>query len=125
MSFLDDRIKSVVIGADYLGVELQDGRALRLPLSLYPTLAEATNKQRSRWALCGAGTGIHWPLLNYDLSVAGLLRSEPEAPGIRRAKKTVRYPAHKTGKAAVLSEDRAVAANVSSRRKSRTDEPAA
>jgi hypothetical protein len=125
MSFLDDRIKSVVIGADHLGVELQDGRALRLPLSLYPTLAEATHQQRSRWALCGAGTGIHWPLLNYDLSVAGLLRSEPEAPGIRRAASRSKPPAHQTSKAAMLSDGAAVAGKVSSRWRSRTDEPAA
>src|SRR6266850_2212779 len=105
MSFLDNKIKSVSIDADHLKVELRDGRVLQSPLSLYPTLAKATARQRSKWEPCGAGTGVHWPLLNYDLSVAGLLRGEPEAPGIRRTKKAAKYPAHKAGKAHVLAEE--------------------
>ena len=52
------KIKNVEVNAEHLGVELHDGRALRLPLSFFPTLAEATMKQRSKWQLCGAGTGI-------------------------------------------------------------------
>ena len=87
MSFLDDKIKTVQVTGKRLAVEFADGRSLRLPLSLYPTLAEASAKARDRWELCAAGTGVHWPLLNYDLSAAGLLRGEPEAPGIQRAKK--------------------------------------
>src|SRR3990172_1732319 len=92
MSFLDDRIKTVQVTAKHLAVELADGRSLRLPLLLFPTLAGAGPKARTRWELCAAGTGIHWPLLNYDLSAAGLLRGEPEAPGLQRARKPGKYP---------------------------------
>ena len=67
-------------------------------VTLFPTLAEATARQRAKWELCGADTGIRWPLLNYVLSVAGLLRGEPEAPGIRRAKQTAKYPAAKSAR---------------------------
>ena len=97
MNSLNNKIKSVGVNDTHLTVELLDGRSIRLPLTLFPTLAEATARRRAKWELCGAGTGIHWPLLDYDLSVAGLLRGEPEAPGIRRAKKTAKYPAHKSG----------------------------
>jgi len=95
----------VGVNDTHLTVELLDGRSIRLPLTLFPTLAEASARQRAKWELCGADTGIHWPLLDYDLSVAGLLRGEPEAPGIRRAKKTAKYPAHKPGKAHALAEE--------------------
>ena len=43
-------------------------------------------------------------LLDYDLSAEGLLRREPEAAGIQRAKKAATYPPHKPGKAGVLAE---------------------
>src|SRR6266568_604311 len=105
MSFMDYIIKSVNISGRHLTVELLDGRQIRLPLSRFPTLVEAKAKARSSWKLCGAGTGIHWPLLDYDLSVEGLLRGEQEAPGIRRGKKTAKYPAHRSGKAHVLAEE--------------------
>src|SRR2546427_517018 len=104
MHFLENRIKSLKISGAHLAVELLDGRAIRLRLSFFPTLAEASADQRSNWELCGAGTGIRWPMLDYDLSVAGLLRGEPEAPGIRRARKPVKYPAHQAGRVRVLRE---------------------
>ena len=105
MNSLNNKIKSVGVSGTHLTVELLDGRSIRLPLTLFSTLAEASARQRAKWELCGADTGIHWPLLNYDLSVAGLLRGEPEAPGIRRAKKTAKYPAHKSGKTYALAEE--------------------
>ena len=108
-----DKIKSVEVKADRLKIGLEDDRELSLPLSLFPTLAEATVRQRAQWESCGAGTGIHWPLLDYDLSVAGLLRGEPEAPGIRRAKKALKYPAHEPGAPSRLAEDSPVATDVS------------
>jgi hypothetical protein len=104
MSFLDDKIKTVRVTGRQLQVRLADGREIRLPLSLYPTLAEAGVAARAKWELCGAGTGIHWPLLDYHLSAAGLLRGEPEAPGIAKAKKGHRYPTPKPAGALALAE---------------------
>jgi len=105
MSFLDHKIKAVKVTSELLTVELFDGRRVSLPISLFPTLAEAAPSERAKWELCGAGTGIHWPLLDYDLSAEGLLRREPEAPGIQRAKTAATYPPHKPGKAGVLAEE--------------------
>jgi hypothetical protein len=72
---------------------------------LFPTLAEAAPADRANWELCGAGTGVHWPLLDYDLSAEGLLRREPEAAGIQRAKMAASYPPHKPAKAGALAEE--------------------
>lgn len=59
---------------DFLRVTLADGRELAVPLVWFPRLLDATPAQRGNWRLIGRGQGIHWPDLDEDLSVAGLLR---------------------------------------------------
>ena len=54
-------------------VELTDGRTISAPLSWFPKLLVANNEQRKNWQLLGEGVGIHWPDIDEDLSVAGLL----------------------------------------------------
>jgi hypothetical protein len=58
---------------DAFVVHLQDGRSLTVPLEWFPRLRDATSAQRDNWTLIGPGTGIHWPDLDEDISVAGLL----------------------------------------------------
>ena len=77
-----ERIIGVRITNDTLFVELADGRTVSVPLSWYPRLSNATPTQRSNWQLAGAGFGIHWPEIDEDLSVQGILRGIP-APGVR------------------------------------------
>ncbi len=84
MSSSNAKVKNVVIRHDTLTVELTDERVISVPLTWYPTLLQATSKQLRRWKTCGAGTGIHWPALDYHLSVEGLLRGAREAEGITR-----------------------------------------
>lgn len=61
-------------------VDLADGRTIAVPLAWYPRLLTATPSQRSNWTKAGGGFGIHWPDVDEDLSVAGLLGGTP-APG--------------------------------------------
>ena len=56
-----------------LVVRLRDGRVLSVPLDWFPTLRKATSEQRSKWELLGDGIGVHWPDLDEDISIAGLL----------------------------------------------------
>jgi hypothetical protein len=56
---------------------LADGRTIIVPLAWFPRLLHATPEQRRRWELLGDGEGIHWPDVDEDLSVAGLLRGAP------------------------------------------------
>jgi hypothetical protein len=65
-------------------VELTDRRVISAPLIWYPTLVQATPKQLKNWKPCGADAGIYWPLLDYRLSVEGLLRGAREAECITR-----------------------------------------
>ena len=73
----DARVAAVTCTVDRLEVELRDGRRISVPLEWYPRLQAATPQQRAAWEPCGAGHGIHWPLLDEDLSVEGLLRGAP------------------------------------------------
>lgn len=57
-----------------LRVTLADGRELAAPIEWFPRLRDATPEQRANWRLIGRGQGIHWPDIDEDLSVAGLLR---------------------------------------------------
>jgi hypothetical protein len=72
----------VRITRDAIVVDLSDGRTIKVPLSWYPRLQHATAEERQNWRLIGAGTGIHWPDLDEDVSVDGLLagRASGESP---------------------------------------------
>jgi hypothetical protein len=63
--------------ADALVVTLQDGRVLSVPLAWFPRLARATPDQLAVFEWLGLGEGVHWPLLDEDLSIAGLLEGRP------------------------------------------------
>ena len=65
-----------------LKVELSDGRVISVPLSWYPRLVDATPRELSNWELIGGGQGIHWPYLDEDISIEGLLagRKSGESP---------------------------------------------
>lgn len=54
-------------------VDIVDGRTISVPLVWFPRLSEASPSQLQNWELLGDGEGIHWPELDEDLSVAGLL----------------------------------------------------
>ena len=60
-----------------LSAELSDGRSISVPLAWYPRLVHATEQQRDNWWLIGGGEGIHWPDLDEDISVEGLLVGRP------------------------------------------------
>ena len=71
------RVKGVRCTRDTLRVELLDGRTIIVPLAWYPRLLHATPQQRANWKIAGGGYGIHWPDVDEDLSVEGLLRGLP------------------------------------------------
>ena len=70
---LQAQARNVKFSDDSISVELLDGRTISAPLAWFPGLFEANNSQRKNWQLMGDGEGIHWPDIDEDLSVAGLL----------------------------------------------------
>ncbi len=67
----------VEVTQDEIIVTLVDGRVLSVPVTWYPRLSHGTQEERNTYELMGRGTGIHWPLLDEDISVSGLLRGNP------------------------------------------------
>ena len=76
------RVKSVTVSDDALTVDLMDGRTIIVPLVWYPRLWHGTPDERNHFEIIGDGMYIHWPELDEDLTVAGLLagRRSGESP---------------------------------------------
>jgi hypothetical protein len=67
------RITNVIVTDDTLSVDLEDGRTIALPIGWYPRLAYGTPAERTNFQISGAGYGIHWPDLDEDIGVEGML----------------------------------------------------
>ncbi len=66
-------IINVTVNDDTLSVDLEDGRTISVPIGWYPRLAYGTPEERSNFEISGAGYGIHWPELDEDIGVDGLI----------------------------------------------------
>jgi hypothetical protein len=60
-----------------LFVDLLDGRSIGTPLAWYPSLRNASRAALENWRIDGAARGVHWPDLDEDLSVEGMLDGRP------------------------------------------------
>jgi len=69
--------EDVRVTADTLSVELSDGRTITAPLAWFPRLMRGTAKERNHWRFIGRGEGIHWPDLDEDISIEGLVLGKP------------------------------------------------
>jgi Protein of unknown function (DUF2442) len=79
--------ENVSVTDDTLRIELADGRTVEAPLTWYPRLLQGTPKERSNWRLIGRGEGIHWPELDEDIRVEGVLLGHPSGESQRSFKK--------------------------------------
>ncbi len=67
----------VRVTEEALSVDLSDGRTISVPLGWYPRLEYASTAERASWRLIGRGQGIHWPDIDEDISIKGLLAGNP------------------------------------------------
>ena len=65
--------KSISFDEEMMHVTLTDGRRISVPVIWFPLLFKATPEQRAKYEIGGSGTSLHWPELDEDLSVAGLM----------------------------------------------------
>jgi hypothetical protein len=70
---------SVRFDDDVMWVELTDGRTLGVPLAWFPRLLNATPAERAQVEI--SRVGLHWEILDEDISVAGPL-AEPINPSV-------------------------------------------
>jgi len=73
----DPRIQRVRVTTDQIIADLVDGRVINVPLAWSWRLSEATPTQRANFRLIGTGQGVHWPDVDEDISVEGLLYGTP------------------------------------------------
>lgn len=73
----DPNIVRVRVTRDEIIADLADGRVISVPLAWSWRLSEATAAQRANFRLIGTGQGVHWPDVDEDISVEGLLHGTP------------------------------------------------
>jgi hypothetical protein len=83
----------VSVTDDTLSVELSDGRTISVPLAWYPRLLHGTSKERTHWRLISRGHGIHWQVLDEDISVDNLLAGKPSGEGAASFKRSLQQKA--------------------------------
>ena len=76
------RAQSASVNDEALTVDLVDGRTIIVPLLWFPRLWHGRQPERDHFEIFGDGAYIHWPDLDEDLTVAGLLagRQSGESP---------------------------------------------
>jgi hypothetical protein len=73
----DPRIEHVRVTEDEIIAHLVDGHVISVPLAWSWRLAKATPAQRTNFRLIGTGQGVHWPDIDEDISVEGMLYETP------------------------------------------------
>jgi len=78
-------IKNIRVTDEEIIAYLVDGRTISVPLAWSWRLSEATRKQRLQFEIIGDGHGIHWPEIDEDISVDGMLYGSPaRRPGKKK-----------------------------------------
>jgi len=66
-------VQSVSFKGRTLSFHLADGRTVTAPLDWFPRLLNGTARERKNHETIGAGYGVHWPDLDEDISVEGMI----------------------------------------------------
>ena len=73
----DTRVKEVSVTQELITFSLVDGRVVSVTLAWSWRLSEATPAERNKFEIIGDGSGVHWPDVDEDLSVEGMLHGVP------------------------------------------------
>ena len=77
VNIVEPRLLNVRLTEDEIIAHLMDGRTISVPLIWSWRLSEATQKQRQNFEIIGDGQGVHWPDVDEDISVEGMLYGSP------------------------------------------------
>ncbi len=73
----EPRIREISVSDEMIVAHLVDGRTISVPLSWSWRLSDANPEQRAKYEILGSGEGAHWPDLDEDISVEGMLFGIP------------------------------------------------
>jgi len=85
-------LTGVSVTDDTLSMDLSDGRSIAVPLGWFPRLRHGTQAERNKYELSLAG--VHWPDLDEDISVEGLLAGEKSGESPESLKKWLASRGH-------------------------------
>ena len=74
---VEPRLMDIQITENEIIAHLADGRTISVPLAWSWRLSEATEDQRQKFTIIGDGQGVHWPDVDEDISVEGMLYGTP------------------------------------------------
>ena len=83
----EPRILSIEVTKDIITAQLADGRTIGVPLAWSWRLSDATPEQRNNFEIIGTGEGVHWPVIDEDISARGMLDGVPARPPKRAGTK--------------------------------------
>jgi len=81
----EPRMTAMNVTEDTIFAELEDGRTVSVPLAWSWRLSEATTEQRKNFEIIGNGEGAHWPDIDEDISIRGMLSGVPARPPKKQA----------------------------------------
>lgn len=76
-TIVEPRIAELRVTESEITAYLVDGRTVSVPLAWSWRLSEATTAQRNHWELIGDGARVHWPEIDEDISIEGMLHGMP------------------------------------------------
>ena len=94
----EPRARSVTVSEESLTVDLVDGRTIIVPLVWYPRLWHGKPEERNHLEIFGVGAYIHWPDLDEDLTVVGLLAGLPSGENPKSLKRWLKQREQKKRK---------------------------
>ncbi len=77
---VEPTITEIEVTDEAISAELSDGRRISVPLTWSWRLSDATTEQRTNYRLVADGVGVHWPDVDEDISVQGMLHGTPARP---------------------------------------------
>ncbi|MBI4531625.1 MAG: DUF2442 domain-containing protein [Candidatus Latescibacteria bacterium] len=99
--------QQVSVSEEALIVDLVDGRTVSVPLIWYPRLWYGSSEEREHVEIFGDGRYLHWPDLDEDLTVAGLVEGHRSGESPRSLKKWLESrqgPDKQTASSKILTE---------------------
>ncbi len=77
VNIYEPRLINLEVTEDEIIAYLMDGRTIAVPLVWSWRLSKATYQQRQHFKILGDGQGVHWPDIDEDISVEGMLHGTP------------------------------------------------
>jgi len=74
---IEPRLLNIRVSKEEIIAFLADGRTVSVPLVWSWRLSEASQRERENFEIIGDGQGIHWPDIDEDISVEGMLGGVP------------------------------------------------